>query len=382
MQYVTGAANDHYDVLDKLRLFLIDMGFTIHSYVTDQNIWYPAGNTVSAKGTVNQKRLHASKGGRCLNFRSFDSISSPHSYRPFNGPYASWFSYPTASLPGICFNVGDGYNAAHPWCSQPGTPNWATLSASGLNADAVAEGGGRGAGVAITIPGAVASYHFFYQDAPFLLWVGIEWAVGKFQHLMCCDLDKSGSYDGGLFFTGSCAGETVGVFSTPSEKEAPFCYSYNNMFLKLLSHPDGDAGWGRPWMRSRTMCYGNSSSYSTPLFSLSGGYDYWLPGSPKLASATDRDHDEGAAAALNMLLGASPTTLNGVAPLPPIFVNCTRANDRISLLGVIPDVFQFTSEKPVDKGEIQYGGKTYVTLPLNWFVSGKSRNLYFAIRKV
>lgn len=377
MQYVTGAANDHYDVLDKLRLFLIDMGFTIHSYVTDQNIWYPAGNKVYANGTVNQKRLHASKGGRCLNFRSFDSISSPSFFRPFNGPYANWGSYPTASLPGICFNVGDGYNAAHPWCSQPGTPNWTTLSDSGLNEEAVAAGGGRGAGVAITIPGAVASYHFFYQDAPFLLWVGIEWTVGKFQHLMCCDLDKSGNYGGGLFFTGSCAGENVGLYSQPNEVDAPFCNSINNMFLKLLSHPDGDAGWGRPWMCGQKKYYGNYSSYSTPLFSL-GAATSLSPVGPGFAITTPR----GETYPLTMLLGAAPTTLNGVAPLLPIFISCTRANNRASLLGVIPDVFQFTSEKPVDKGAIQYGGKTYVTLPLNWFVSGESQNLYFAIRKV
>lgn len=392
MLYSYGSANDQYDLLDKIRLFLIDAGFTINLFQEDRTIYDSAGNARSPLGSSSQRRLHASKGGKFLNFRTYDSWSSMASVnRPFKGSTNTNLSGSSTPHLGILFNMSTGFDAGLPWSSQPGSPNYSNRNR--VNDSYVDAGGGLAGGVGLPTLGAVASYHLFFTENPFFFWVSAEWSVGKFGHFMTCDLLKMGSFLGGLFFTGSLAFENVGVYTTPHERHAPFIDEQgvlaSHMYCRLETHPDGDTlavapyGWGKPWLRSSSFANG---TYSEPYYRIpSSSYNSDNLTSyavfPEFTVSTTSRDDRGACQALTALMSCCPPLLNGVAPMSPIFIPVTRANKRVSLLGVVPHMFSFSSEKVMDKETISYGGKSYVCVPFNWAVAGKARNPYFAILK-
>lgn len=385
MQFYTGTATDVHDLLAKVKIHLEDFGYTINMFQTDQSFWSGLA-TVSSMGTANQKRLHASKGGKYLNFRSVDSVEAGGRRATNNAFYSSgWL---TTTPPALLFNVGDGYDGTKIWCSQPGTPNYSAIS-SALNDPIVAAGGGYGHAVGAIVPGAVASYRLFLQDTPFFFWLAIEWSVGKFEHIMACDLEKSGTFNGGLYFSGAVSCGAYGRYTVPQETGIPFV-AVNlygpNAYCKLESHPDsGTAGWGAPWLRNKSFYNGLTTYY--PAQGLCGDYvlsslnlEGLAPVRLNAGSATSRD-GSGAFGPLHMMLAACPSVLNGIDPMTPLFVCCSRSNSRASLLGIVPDAFLFTTAANMDGLERTYGGVTYVCLPLNWHLTTKTINFYFAIRK-
>lgn len=385
MQFYTGTATDVHDLLAKVKIHLEAFGYTINLFQTDQSFWNNGG-TLYSHGTTSQKRLHASKGGKYLNFRSVDAITTS-TRKATNGIFytTGWLSTPPAAL---LMNVGDGYDGTKIWCSQPGTPNYSALDAS-VNNPIVAAGGGYGHAVGAIVPGAVASYRLFLQDSPFVFWLAIEWTVGKFEHIMACDLEKSGTFDGGLYFSGSCSCVNYGRSAEPADSAIPFVavgVRGPTAYCRLSTHPDaGTTGWGAPWLRNMQFYSGSASFYPAQALCgdqtlSSGAYEPLAPVRLAAGSATSRDTSS-AFGPLHMLLAACPSVLNGIDPMTPLFVCCTRANTRASLLGVVPDVFLFTSAANMDGLERTYGGVTYVCLPLNWHLTTKTINFYFAIRK-
>lgn len=213
MAYETGTALSAPDLLDKIRNFCANNGWTVNSFAND--------------GTG--KRLHiqrttASAGTVYFNFRSYVAESSKNS---------------------IQMNGSTGYDGASAWNQQAGVPT----PPSGTD---------RGeSGIGIT--GAISSYHFFAQNSGDQIYCFVENPLGVFQFLLFGAIQKLGTWTGGAFyaapqpFSGRDAQTSHfiprSLFKTNEGFGASSAYNNGGGWL-YVSAVDGYTGWLAPYNTS------------------------------------------------------------------------------------------------------------------------------------
>jgi hypothetical protein len=151
MAYETGTASSNADLLDKIKLFLENNGWTTNRYDTQST----------------GKRLQMVKSSFYVNLRSFNNEICPG---------GSW------AITGIGMNLSTGYSAGSDWYNQAGAPNAASIYKI------------------VTMQrhtGAIPSYHFFCWDT--IVYLIVEYSAGAYNRMGWGILDKEGTYTGGEF---------------------------------------------------------------------------------------------------------------------------------------------------------------------------------------
>jgi hypothetical protein len=220
MTYQTGTANNANDLLEKFRLFLLDLGWTQRLFATEEQ----------------GQRLHLSKDNIVVHLRSMNNDNRSQ-------PYTNRF--------GILFNVSDQFDANAPWDLQPNTPRNSTDQAISPMIDQLQTGAFK--------------YHFFHLTQPTVVACIVEYEADHFAHLIFGKIKKYGQWSGGLFFSGSWyrAGGHGRVYNT-----GPFQDTYNNSLANSFVQADVD---GHPWLScGNAPANGNQSTNR-----LVRGFHYW-----------------------------------------------------------------------------------------------------------
>lgn len=357
MPYEFGTAVSQHDLLDKLRIFLLAQGFTINMWADDVYSYYqPALSTAG-------KRLHASKGGFYVNFRSCVRAFPFPYYQTTSTNCGSYTRY-RSEVTGIVFNMSTGFDAGRMWAAQPGGPVYS---------------GYWYGGVLSVISGAVPSYRFFYFDNPRMLLVSVERAPGEFVHALACDLEKTGSYDGGQFFCGSCDGHLVDLYSecsvsTFESAQSAFLLNvstFGNEYrlarggVRIVGEDGMVPGTDNDW-RPMSMAQGGANN----VFSCCGPYYAALAyTSPAGYSDTLADPSEIACPATEgMILCATPSEYNAI--VPPVRVpilakrSSSNATPQWAIAGYVPHLRLIRMDQFSPGEIISYGEDHWLLLPV------------------
>lgn len=304
MPYQMGVANDQYDLIDKLRLFLIENGWTVNLYADDASSYYTYSWSQSQQG----KRLHVSRNGRFLNFRAATraTVYSKYSTSAWSPTTVDGFSQWPTQFTGIAFYRSTGFDATKSWDSQPGNTSWTPDITKTM-------------GAGCRLIGAVPSYRFFLLNDPFMLLVAIEYEVGKFRHMLMCDLQKYGDFVGGELHAGPTS------MGTPNTAGG-----WNGVPLGDNYTGDTSSGYdcairavglgpnGSDWCRGRPDSYANNL-VKLPLKDASP---------TEILNAGDFDF---------AMLACMPSNYTGIVPLVPLRLACYYTNGtEVRLLGEVP----------------------------------------------
>lgn len=179
--YETGSAPDVNNLLGKLRTALQTNGWTV--------------NYNDLEGSSGGARVHVSKGGMVVNFRSgFNNEVPVASAAERNSRQGNWnWSYIWGSQTyrpnWIFFNVSTGVNMSRSWHNQPGGPGSSEL---------------KGLAAGIVCPGSISRYWIFINENPDTVLLIAEVRPGKFEHIAFGQLILTQNIQaGGEWFSGS-----------------------------------------------------------------------------------------------------------------------------------------------------------------------------------
>lgn len=357
MAYQTGTSTGPADLLDKLRLFLIDQGWTVNKW-EDDNTKYHTWANLNGTG----KRLHVQKtavgDGTVMYFNLRSTIRGipfgvhDDSQTLYSGKYR-------AEVTGLCLYGSTGYNGSLAWDLQPG----GTLNNAGT----------KSWGVIMTelSTTAIPAYYFFADGDT--ITVCIEYTAGQYQWFCFGCLEKQGAYTGGQFFTGSL-------------------YTYAPSYQILYTtNPDQTI-----FMTSQESAgYGNGAVY-LEVDSLNGWRTSGLNGDDSGGNFANKIHFQGLHAnqsvtskqsslANNTLSGyfytRCPNFFNGLAPFAVCYVLVKRASANFSLLGWPKNIctINMTNYNPAE--EIALASDTWKLFPEH-AKADADPSLGFAIKKV
>lgn len=159
MAVQSGTITSSTNLLDTINTFLAANGWTL--------------NSVSTDGTG--KRLHMNRNGCFVHFRSFINESFAAATRAND----------------LAMYTSTGYNGASGWRSQPGRPS--------------PSGNERVAMVDSLTSGSCQYYLYAYNStspAYDVVYLAVEGTAGVWSHMLFGNLQKLGSWSGGIFFTG------------------------------------------------------------------------------------------------------------------------------------------------------------------------------------
>lgn len=346
MAYEAGIANGRNDFLDKLRTFVLGLGWTV-------NKWEDLGAT--------DKRLHIQNGTSYFNFRScvesypFDYYSSSNQY---------------SRMTGICLQGSTGYDGGEDWDHQPGYV---------CNQDSSATDYLKSSGVAMqSVKSATFNYWFFSTD-DFVSTV-IEFQAGAYQHMMFGDITKFGTYTGGMFCAATFAhyegfwNVTGGYVEDLDNNNRPALFAYEEDYYEHSMHMyleiDGKTDWWCNGWKGGEYCSASGSGKNKHL----------------ITSGVCTDSIE---ASENLLLNSrlfneSPVAVSGVAPLLPIYVFASRSTlPTFSPAGVLPGVRLINMQYKNAEDEITFGADTWKIMPYFFkdMSTGKLDNVGIAYKK-
>lgn len=353
MAYTEGTATDQFDLLGKIKLFLEDNGWTIESYVADTSTY----NSGATEGSANAKRLHASKSGRCLNFRSTSAAAIIPTY--------------TGRRYGIGFSLGTAYDSSKGWANQTGV---ARILSSSLECPAFC-----------WCNGAV-SYRMFLWDSPFMLLIYLKHSSTFFSQMYFGTISpKYGTWVGGDIFLSSW---TNSIQSTDA--------SYTSHGASFLSSSEGFSSDG-----SIGMPFNGALNLSTSGI-VSSGNTWPTRGTPDGGSASDslvipclgqpmshgsssdKTHYYLANNAMDTLLQAMPSAFMSpicLLPIQPALIR-SLATLRCSLLGELPHMKLTAGPTTLAEQIVTYADTEYILLPLGTpatYTSGNYINPLLAV---
>lgn len=303
MAYETGTALSPPDLLDKIRNFCANNGWTVNSFAND--------------GTG--KRLHiqratAAAGTVYFNFRSYVAESSKNS---------------------IQMNGSTGYNGASAWNLQPGVPTPPTGTDRGES------------GIGLT--GAINSYHFFAHNGGDQIYCFVEQPLGVFQFMLFGAIEKLGTWTGGQFYTApqpfsgrdarSSQFAARSLFKTNEGFGASSAYNNGGGYL-YVSAVDGYTGWLAPY---------NTSTRSA--LQMSVGDRAITDAFASLWGNSPNSFNQRAI----------------LKPLPVMISrngNSTATSDPASVVGMMPNLFYLNIANLIVGSQLVIGADAYRILPL------------------
>jgi len=332
MAYSEGTATDQFDLLGKIKLFFEDEGWTIESYVTDTSTYQPTWT----EGSSNAKRLHVSKSGRCLNFRSTYSAAIIPNY--------------TSRRWGIGFNMGTAYDPSKGWADQPGVARILSLDTE--------------APAYCWCNGAI-SYRMFLWDSPFTFLVHIKHSSTMFSQIYFGEISsKYGAWDGGDVFLSSWGENASDLtytvngksFLGPEFSTDGSSSGYYDGALKITT--SGIVGSGNPWPTRGPHTYSVDSADSL-----------FIPFMGHAAShgTSDVRRYEWLSNTLgDSLLQAMPSSFMSPIVLLSIQPAIIRSSSplRYSLLGEFPHMKITAGPLSLQWQIVTYGGTQYILLPM------------------
>ena len=336
MAYTSGTCTDQFDLLGKIQSFLSDNGWKINQYAADTMTYFES----YSEGSSNAKRLHASKNGHYLNFRSSSGASVIEDFI-YDRRY------------GIAFNMSSGYSSSLNWDKQPGGPLRTSTSkslASYVYAD------------------ASSSYRMFLWDSPFTLLIYIKKSSTRYEQLFFGEVSpKYGTWDGGEVFLSSYpASHDNSDLGDTSFLSTHFYANYSGLTITNGGYSmKGALNITTPGVVPSSNAWPQQLATDTPddIFIPFVG----LPTSYAITSyePTYRREWLFLSDMHGPLLQALPSAFSGPLPLFPIQPGIKRAGTtRISLLGELP-YMKITAVEPANMEKVfQWGGNNYIVLPL------------------
>ncbi|ABM28098.1 hypothetical protein [Nitratidesulfovibrio vulgaris] len=301
MPYQMGVANDQHDLIDKLRLFLIENGWTVNLYADDASSYRTFNNSSSTQG----KRLHVSRNGRFLNFRTATRATVYSSFNDYGSVSVDGITQYYSQFTGIAFYRSTGFDAAKSWDNQPGNTSWSPDITKTM-------------GAGCRVIGAVPSYRFFLLNDPFLLFVAIEYEVGKFRHMLMCDLQKYGDFVGGELHAGPTPmGEPNRSQGWDGVPLGPNYTASSGYGYHCAIRAVGLGQNGADWCRS----YASPSDNNLRTLPIQDASESTLLGSGDFDFA---------------MLACMPSNYTGIVPLVPLRLARNVADGECQLLGEVP----------------------------------------------
>ncbi|QIQ65270.1 virion structural protein [Pseudomonas phage Epa19] len=320
MGYQTGVASGVNDLLDKIRLFAIDQGWTVNRWSTH----------------TYGRELCVQKGTAFFNMRSYEQGQSVL----VNGSSSG-----TAANPkyGIVLTGSDGYSGGAAWDLQPGYPRRSADASQAAHAFLPL----------VTNFGPFPTYHLLAPDDK-CIYLELEVTTGVFQRLGFGSLD---------LFNPAVAGGGRFFYSTRNDHVTNSTAS--NTWLGSDIDNGNFAGEEVPFRSAQFASTMNSASYVRCSF---GAFDGWA-GSARWPSYTQTSqccqggftHD-----GLLAELGSNP--LNGIAMLTPNVVSVQIGGEFLSPLGVVPGMRYMDMTKYLPGDEFTLGSDTWKVFP--WYQKG------------
>ena len=337
MAYTSGTCTDQFDILGKIQSFLSDNGWAINQYTADTMTYYENYTEKSS----NARRLHASKNGHYLNFRSSSGACTIEDY----GPYQRY---------GITFNMSTGFSSSLNWDKQPGAP--------------IRTSTGKAIASYLYLE-ASAAYRIFLWDNPFTLLVYIKKSSTSYDQIYFGEISpKYGSWDGGDVFlsdniinTEKGTNDGMSFLSTYIYASTYYgiTVSPSNHVMKGALHitTTGIVPSGNPWPQQHSA--DTADDIFVPFVGFPTSYAL-IDNEPTIRREWLFLSDMH-----GPLLQALPSAFSGPLPLFPIQPGIKRAGtSRISLLGELP-YMKITAVEPANMEKVfQWGGNNYIVLPL------------------
>ena len=333
MAYETGSTTSSNDLLDKLRLFVIVLGWTV-------NRWVTAGSG---------KELCIQKGSAYFNLRSYSNES------------VTICGQTTANKYGIAINGSDAYSAGSAWDRQTGYP--------------VLDGASAGANqIQSYMPlvvnfGPFPAYYFFSPNAD-NIHVELEIETGKFLRFGFGSLDlfNPAAAGGGRYFY--APGSDVSVTSSISTS------TWLGSDIDSQTYSLGEVPF-----RLADFTYTNGNAIGSYLRAAFDSFDNWCSSSFTTSNYRTGQACQGGGVHDKILRDSSPNPINGIGFLTPNIVSVNRSNTTLNPVGTIPGLrfMDMTNYQPGD--EFTIGSDTWKVFP--WYQkSGRSAQRGIAYKKV
>lgn len=312
------------DMLAAIKDFLVANGWTLDLWTDATGCYSRYGSNPSGKG----KRLHIHHGPFYVHMRSatrqqvYTLGDRSRSGTDIDGDFSR-----SSQLTGIAMYPATGFDSVAPWDQQPGGPYRGSPAALSTT-----EGS---AGVLMRVPpGVIPSCHIFVEHDPYFLLIAVEYAVGRWRHVLACDVHPFEKVEGGLF-----AGGTGCLLRAASP------LYYNNRFL------GGEIG--QACMFCPPAQRADASGWIFPGYGL----------------RTESIHDEyaGRGVVSEPLLSYSAPTFSGVHPLIPYYVSTYADDETLGgyILGQLPHFRLTLASAYTPEQVIQVGDKRWLVLPVS-----------------
>lgn len=346
MAYSSGTATSQHDLLDKLRLFLIDQSWTVNKWEDDTSSHYQSGLSTAGK------RLHVQKTASdstvmYFNFRSCVRAFPFNYYSSSSSGYGDYGQVYYSEITGIAMYGSTGYNASNDWDEQTGYPESTTSKTTGI---------------CINYVSGSFSYYFFATTD--MVTVCVEYQSGKYQWLCFGQVQKFGTFTGGQFFAGS--GDSYAT-----------AYAYKPVFL---SHSAIDSTYGyigacrvdadskNTWRCFQSMRGGDNTQTLKERLRSSSIYGIYNYNSNSCNTFCSR------------LFQCSPNSFNGVSVFIPIYFFAERSDETFSPIGYLDGIRQVNMLYKNVGDEITLGSDTWKLLPIHT-LSETLANVGFAVKK-
>lgn len=318
MAYQTGTATSGSDILDKLRIFVLSLGWTV-------NRWVTAGSG---------KELCIQKGTSFFNFRSYENES------------AVIVNVTSINRYGIGLNGSDAYGAGNAWDRQVGYP----IRLGGAPTTDQIQ-----AYVPFVVNfGPFPSYYFFSPNTD-NVHVEIEVTSGCYLRFGFGKLTlfNSATSGEGRYFYGTNSDATVTSSSTNS--------SWLGTDIDNVSYSQEEVPFRCADINSLT---GQIGSYLRTAFD---SFDGWCTSCYTIANNRTGQACQGGGVHDKILRDSSPNSLNGIGFLTSNIVSVTRGT-YLNPIGVIPNIrfMDMTNYQPGD--EFVIGSDTWKVFP--WYQQG------------
>ncbi len=354
MAYQTGSSTSPDDLLDKLRLWLIDMGWTVNKWETD-NTKYNAWTGLVGTG----KRLHVQKTASTgdVMYFNFRSVNRGHVIGCYDtSSYLMSNQLYPGELTGIAMYGSTGYNGSNNWESQPGAPQTTDNKTFGVCIH----------GLSLS---SIPSYHFFQNGDCYAMVV--EYTTGKFQQLIFGTLLKQGTYTGGQFYSGSLptyhpASSLLNASDahlTLSIRDISGSYGNGCVYLQADSASRWRSSGGRGYYENDSLHIRFNRICSCGSVITGSNYNSWP------------SFDE-------IFYNRGPNAYNTVAPMCPIYVEAKRASGTFSLVGVPEGVRSLNILNYSNAQELTFGSETWMVFAAHDKVADANPNVGFAFKKV
>ena len=316
MAYQTGQFTDPVDLLQKLITLLQANGWTVNM-----------NQMVGA-----HCRAHVQNADVCINL--FAAVGNASGYNPWAFNLST---SPSVSSGALHLYMSSGYDSGAAWNNQPGK----ILGKDSANA--------IGSAMKLIASGS-NTYHFFLNATN--ITIVAERVSGFWQHLGGGELQKTGSYNGGLFFFGTCLGYSVYNTNSDAPAKVPMGCGTNQNYSYMSSG----------FVRADVDSYVNR--WLSLSDSITQNYYYGITGRNAYSSANGGFPPPNLIAGHNGISERATSSVTGQISLLPVRLFAVRdaSPGGCSLLGTVPGIFD--CQHGYSAGTIiTMGADTYVLFP-------------------